>query len=490
MNLGLIDAVWSVLGVYITIIMYVFSVLVILTIIFVQKKRPETVLVWVISCLAFPLIFVLLFYVFLGRDYRRKKMFGNKAEMDQEVANALFKTKRGLFASDLSKTGLGPYESLSRLLFDSNRSFLTNDNEVEYYNEGDQIFKAMLEEIKSAKRFVHMEFYMIRNDAIAKEFKEALTQKAKEGLEVKLLMDAAGCHRLPRNFFKELTDAGGRTALFFPAHIPKLNFGINNRNHRKLLVTDGDTAFIGGCNIGVEYRGEGPLGHWRDCMVRIRGSGAISVEKRILLDWNFAAKDQMKVEDYAPTRPGKGKVSLQIVSGGPDTKSRPIEEQYVKMIATAKEYVYIQTPYFVPSEAVTAALVVAAKSGVDVRVMMPSKPDHPFIYWASFFHAGQMLHSNVRVHQVKKEGFIHAKVLVTDGSVASVGSANFDNRSLGLNFESNAVVYDKEFAQKVKAAYLYDVEHWCTELTEEQYMKRSKWVKFKEDISRLYGPIA
>ena len=490
MALGLIDAIWSVLDIYITIILYLFSVLVILTIIFVQKKRPETVLVWVTACLAFPLIFVLLFYVFLGRDYSRKKMFRNKAEVDRELADALFKLKGSLFASDLSKTGLGPNELLARMLFDSNRSFLTSDNEVEYFNEGDQIFKAMLEEIKGATRFVHMEFYMIRNDAIAKEVREALTQKAREGVEVKLLMDAAGCHRLPRNFFKELTDAGGRTAIFFPSHLPLVNFGINNRNHRKLFVADGDTAFIGGCNIGVEYRGEGPLGHWRDDMVRIRGSGAISVEKRLLLDWNFAAKDQMKVEDYAPTRAGKGKANLQIVSGGPDKKVRHIEEQYVKMITTAKEYVYIQTPYFVPSEAVTAALVVAAKSGVDVRVMMPSKPDHPFIYWASFFHAGHMLRSSVRIHQVKKEGFIHAKVVVTDDSVASIGSANFDNRSLGLNFESNAVVYDKDFAKKVKSAYLYDIEHWCTELTEEQYAKRSKWVKFKEDISRLYGPIA
>ena len=490
MNLGLIDAVWSVLGVYITIILYVFSVLVILTIIFVQKKRPETVLVWVIACLAFPLVFVLLFYVFLGRDHNRKKMFRNKAEADRAVADALFKSKVNLFVSDLSKTGLDSNESLARMLFESNRSFLTSDNEVEYYNEGEQIFKAMLEEIKAAKRFVHMEFYMIRNDAIAKEFREALTQKAREGLEVKILTDAAGCHKLPKNFFKELKAAGGRTAVFFPSFLPLLNFGINNRNHRKLLVTDGDTAFIGGCNIGVEYRGEGPLGHWRDDMVRIRGSGAISVEKRILLDWNFAAKDEMKVEDHAPTRPGIGKASLQIVSGGPDKKVRHIEEQYVKMITAARQYLYIQTPYFVPSEAVTAALVVAAKSGVDVRIMMPSKPDHPFIYWASLFHAGHILRSNVRVHQVKKEGFIHAKVLVMDDSVASVGSANFDTRSLGLNFESNAVVYDKEFAQKVKAAYLYDIEHWCTELTEEQYMKRSKWVKFKEDISRLYGPIA
>ncbi len=490
MALGLIDLFWSTFGLYITVILYLFTIDVVLTIVFIQKKPPEAVLVWVIACLAFPLAFVLLFYIFLGRDYKRKKMFGNKAEMDREVGRALFKTKGTLFESDYSKPGLGQNESLARMLFDSGHSYLTSDNEVEYYNEGDQIFKAMLEEIKGAKRFIHMEYYMIRNDAIAKEFRQALAQKAREGVEVKLVMDASGCHKLPRGFFKELTDAGGKTAFFFPSLIPKLNFGINNRNHRKLFVVDGDTAFIGGCNIGVEYRGEGPLGHWRDDMLRIRGSGAISVEERIVIDWNFAAKDSLKVEDYAPTRQGSGKVSLQVVSGGPDTAARHIEEQYVKMIATAKSYIYIQTPYFVPSEAVTAALVVAAKSGVDVRVMMPSKPDHPFIYWASLFSAGHILRSNVRIHQVNKNGFIHAKVVVMDDAVASIGSANFDNRSLGLNFESNAVVYDKGLAKKVKAAYEYDIEHWCIELTKEEYQKRSRLVKLKEDISRLYGPIA
>jgi len=489
MALGL-DPIWGVLYGYISIVLFFLTILVIFTVIFVQKKRPEAVLVWVLACFAFPLVFVLLFYVFLGRDYRRKKMFRNRAEVDREISDALFKLKESLFASDFSKPGLGINEPLARMLFNSDHSFLTTDNEVEYYNEGDRIFKSMLEEIKGAKRFVHMECYMIRNDPLAKEFRQALVQKAKEGVEVKLLLDAAGCHKLPRNFFKELTDAGGRVGVFFPSLLRNLNLSINNRNHRKLLVVDGNTAFIGGTNIGVEYRGEGPLGYWRDDMVRIRGSGAISVEKRIVLDWNFAAKDNVKIEDYAPTRPGSGKVGLQIVSGGPDHVSRQIEEQYVKMITLAKEYVYIQTPYFVPSEAVTAALVTAAKSGVDVRVMMPSKPDHPFIYWASLFNAGDMLRAKVRIYQFTKEGFIHAKVLVKDDLVASIGSANFDHRSLELNFESNAVIYDKELAQKAKSAYLDDIEHWCTELTAEAYLKRSWQVKAKEDISRLYGPIA
>ena len=212
MVLGLIDAIWSVLGIYIIIAMYLVAVLVIWTVIFVQKKRPETVMVWVLACLAFPLVFVLLFYAYLGRDYRKKKMFRDKVEADRDVAEALLKLKEGYYSLDPSKSELGPNESLARMLYESNRTFLTNDNEVEYYNDGRFIFEDMLAEIKAAKRFVHMEFYMIRNDALAKDFRAALVQKAKEGVEVKVLMDAAGCHRLPRGFFKELKDAGGKTA--------------------------------------------------------------------------------------------------------------------------------------------------------------------------------------------------------------------------------------------------------------------------------------
>jgi cardiolipin synthase len=501
MAFGLIGEIWSALSVYVTMILLLLSLLVIITVIFIQKKRPEAVLVWILAVslailvwylgdLVYPLFLFLTFYVYLGRDHRRKKMFHNKAEVDRSVSDTLGKAKADLFVFDIPKHGLGPNESLAHMIFKSNSSFLTKDNEVEYYNEGDRIFKDMLEEIKGAKRFVHLEFYLVRNDSLAKEFVLELVKKAREGVEIKLLLDATGCQKLPRNFFKDLQDAGGKVTLFLPSRLGRLNLGINNRNHRKLFVVDGDTAFLCGCNIGVEYRGEGPLGYWRDDCVRIRGSGAISVEKRFVLDWNFAAKDKVNIEDYAPTRPGKGNTSLQIVSGGPDNASRQIEEQYVKMITSARQYVYIQTPYFVPSEAVTSALVTASKSGVDVRIMMPSKPDHIFVYWASLYSAGDMLRGNVRIHQFSKEGFIHAKVLVVDDLVASVGSANFDRRSLELNFESNAVIYGKEFAQKVKAAYVNDIERWCTELTKEKYQERSLFVKVKEDISRLYGPIA
>jgi len=224
--------------------------------------------------------------------------------------------------------------------------------------------------------------------------------------------------------------------------------------------------------------------------VRIEGSGSITAEQRFILDWNFAADDHLDLVKYAPTVPGKGKVGLQIVSGGPDTTDKPVEEQYVKMITSAKSYVYVQTPYLVPGEAVTAALVTAAKSGLDVRVMIPSKPDHPFVYWASLQNAGELLNAGVRVHQFNKNGFIHAKVVIVDDLMASVGSGNLDRRSFELNFETNAMVYGPELVANIKSAYIDDIAKNCIELTADAYSKRSRKVKIKESIGRLYTPIA
>ncbi|MEM0449157.1 MAG: cardiolipin synthase [Methanomassiliicoccales archaeon] len=482
--------VWALVGDLWWLFLMANAIAVLITIVFVQKKRPESVLLWLLAFIVLPLVFVLIFYILLGRDHRNRRRFREKAQMDREVELALASLKGDWFAVDLSKKGLGENESLARLLYNSNRSSLTTDNEVKYYNEGGPLFEDMLRSIQEAKRFVHMEFYIIRKDELSKRFAEALEAKAREGVEVKLLMDAVGCHKLPRHYFQGLREAGGRTAEFFPSPLRRINLRINNRNHRKLLVVDGDVAYIGGYNIGMEYTGRGELGYWRDCMVRVEGSGAIGAEMRFILDWNFAARDKLRVQDYAPSSPGKGKAGLQVVSSGPDTESKAIEEQYLKMILSAKEYVYIQTPYFVPSEPIICALITAAKSGVDTRVMMPSKPDHPFVYWASLYNAGEVLRHGVRVHQFDKNGFIHSKLVVSDDRVVSIGSANFDRRSFELNFETNAVIYDKDLALQVKDSYIDDISAKCTELTLQDYEKRGLRVRFMESISRLYTPIA
>ena len=289
------------------------AIIVIITIIFVQKKRPESVLLWMMAFLVLPVLFVLIFYLFLGRDYSHRKLFRNKASVDRKVEAALEKIQGTHFVYELEKIKDPTARNMIGMLLRSQRSYLTWDNEVQYINDGDQFFKVMFEEIAKAKRFIHIEMYIVRKDEVGTRLAQELAKKAKEGVEVKLLLDAVGSRKTNRKFFHDLIQAGGKVEYFFPSALGPINFRINNRNHRKIFVFDGNVSLVGGYNIGKEYAGQGPLGYWRDCMVRIEGSGSLSAEQRFILDWNFAAEDHLEVDKYAPTVPGTGKTVARLL---------------------------------------------------------------------------------------------------------------------------------------------------------------------------------
>jgi len=489
-----LDPTSLIFGGLIGLFLYFNAAFIIIFIVFIKPRRVTSIYLWIAAFLLLPLIFVIIFYIFFGRDYHRQKLFKNKWVKDADVVKLLREQRKNLvLVSDGYEKTLKENVELARMLINTNGSLVTMDNEVHYINEGEEFFKTLFEEISKAKRFIHMQMYIIRNDALGKKLAHELAVKAKEGVEVRLLVDAVGCHKLPRNFFKELTDAGGKTAEYFPSWIRSINTRINNRNHRKFLIVDGETGICSGFNVGIEYIGQGPLGRWRDDAVVLRGGAAITLEARFVQDWNFASKDDIKgnimITPYLPDGEGRGKSPVQIVSGGPDTEHSPIKLHYVKMISMATKKIYIQTPYFVPEEPILAALEMAAQSGVDVRLMIPCKPDHPFVFWASTFNAGYLLKSGVKVYKFNR-GFIHAKICVIDDQVASVGSANFDMRSFELNFETNAVIYDAEVARAIGKEFLKDVAENSDQMTLEEYSARSTLVKLKEAISRLYTPIA
>jgi cardiolipin synthase len=282
---------------------------------------------------------------------------------------------------------------------------------------------------------------------------------------------------------REFEQAGGKHAVFFPRI-----FTLNYRNHRKIAVIDGISGFIGGYNIGEEYLGKGPLGYWRDAAIRIEGTGVAGLQLRFFMDWNHASPEKIAYDPvYFPKTTGPGSCPLQIVSSGPDARFSQIKEGYVKFILTARESVYIQTPYFIPDESLTDALRIAALSGVDVRIMIPCKPDHPFVYWSTLSWIGDLLDAGVRAYTYDN-GFIHAKTIVVDGIAASVGSANFDVRSFRLNFEANCFFYDPVYGGQMKKAFLDDLPK-STEITPELYRNRSRWIQAKESVSRLFSPL-
>lgn len=290
--------------------------------------------------------------------------------------------------------------------------------------------------------------------------------------------------------FHHFESLGGEVEAFFASKFPLINFRMNNRNHRKIIVIDGQVGYIGGFNIGDDYLGLGKLGYWRDTHIRVEGDVIDALQIRFILDWNSQAhRPQFEYDDkYFPKkRQHKGKSAIQIASSGPAFDLHQIEYGYTKMIMSAKKSIYMQSPYFIPDQSYINALKMAANAGVDVHLMIPCKPDHPFVYWATFSNAAELLSSGVKIYTYQN-AFIHSKVMMIDDEICSVGSANMDYRSFALNFEVNAFIYDKEIAKKIRAAYEEDIKK-SKLLTLEEYKKRSLSIKVKEDIAKLVSPI-
>lgn len=334
-----------------------------------------------------------------------------------------------------------------------------------------------------------MAYYIIRDDEIGRTIRDILVQKAREGVEVRLLYDGMGCLFTGSKYFRPIVEAGGEIASFLSPFIPYINIRVNYRNHRKITVIDGKTAFTGGLNLGDEYLGKSPkYGFWRDMHLMIEGSAVDQLQLRFLMDWNFASKSKIPTSnEYFPFKNNAGFSGVQIVSSGPDSQWAAIHQGYFKMITRAEKKVYIQTPYFVPDDSLAEALKVASLGGVDVRIMIPAMPDHPFVYWASTSYIGELLESGAKAY-IYDNGFLHSKLLITDDSVASVGSANLDIRSFAMNFEVNTFIYDAETVQKLQKIFMEDLK-LCKEITLDSYKNRSLMVKVKESVSRLLSPL-
>jgi cardiolipin synthase len=466
-----------------------FNLSAVIAIVFIERRNPTVALAWVAVLLLFPYAgFVL--YLLFGRHIYSERRFRLKGGDDQRVRSRIRRQTRALDERriEFADPGADRFRPLMRLLLSEDRAVIWTQSRVEYEDRGEAHFAAMLEAIRSARHYIHMEYYIIRNDALGRRFIDALAERAHAGVTVRLVYDAVGCARVGRRFFRPLTEAGGRAIPFFPGLFGIFNFRINFRNHRKILVVDGDVGFLGGYNIGVEYLGEGPLGPWRDAHLRIEGDAVQSLQARFLMDWNYAAHDSLGfVDEFFPEPEAAGNVACQIASSGPDTPKVAIREGFLKLIATATKTIDITTPYFVPDDSVLDALRIAAVSGVQVRIMIPSKPDHPFVYWATLSYVGSLLDAGVRAYTYDR-GFLHAKTCVIDGEAGTVGTANWDVRSFKLNFETNAFIYDRGVCHELRHAFQRDLEY-CTELTLERYAAQGRIVRIKESISRLLTPL-
>lgn len=455
-----------------------------------ERRNAQNTWTWLMIMLFIPIV-GFIGYLFFGQDMRKKKFFYLKKEEENRILEIINEQKQVINNSDLINKDdlLSEYHDLINLNLSSENNLFTINNKVTVLNNGQEKFPKLIECIKGAKKFIHIQYYIFQGDDLGRTILNLLIEKAKEGVEVKLVYDGMGCIRVKKDFFKELITAGGEVACFFPPFVPYINIRINYRNHRKICVVDGEHGFIGGLNIGDEYLGlSKKFGFWRDTHLYIKGDAINSLELRFLLDFRFASKKDFLIEDkYFPERKEIGKSGIQIVTSGPDSQWCSIRNTYLRMINKAKNSIYIETPYFVPDQSILDALKIASLSGINVKIIIPCKPDHPFVYWASKSYIWELMESGIECYTYNN-GFIHSKMLSVDGKVCTVGTANLDIRSFNLNFEVNAVIYDKETTKIIDNYFLEDLKY-STMLTRELYNSRTLIVKIKEAISRLLSPI-
>ena len=468
---------------------YLINFILVIDLIFRGKRNIDNTLTWiVILVLVPPLGFIL--YAMFGRSIAKNNMFRVKEKEDRVIKNKILESYVEI------ESNLDPYldenKDIIYTLANSNNAHFTADNDVDIYPESNMFFNSLLEELKKAEEYINIQFYIFKDDRIGKEIIEILKEKAQSGVEVRLLYDAVGGRNLSKKAVKEMKEAGVQVANFFPSFLNIINFNINFRNHRKIVVIDGKVGFVGGFNVGDEYLGRDPkFGEWRDTHIKLTGSCVIDLSMRFLLDWRYTTKENLDLAKYFTKKRKKstGNVGIQIVSSGPDiTELDEIKYGYMKMIQKARDYVYIQSPYLILDKTLMETLKVACLSGVDVRIMIPSKPDHPFVYWASYSYAGELLDYGAKIYTYGEDAFLHAKTIVYDDSVASIGTANMDIRSFELNFEVNAFIYSEEKAREQRMIFERDIKN-SREITKEIYESRSTYIKMKESISRLLSPV-
>lgn len=494
-------------AVNVIIVLLIFNILLAIIVVFFESRKPVNTWAWLMVLLFVPCIGFFI-YLFFGQDGRKQQIFMIKYRNDVEMFNnylkekfnakyeienqkKLFSQKRSiLIKNSIIDIELKNFEDLANMHLVSNNIRVTYNNNIKLFHDGKNKFEDLLEDIKKAKRFIHLEYYIVKDDELGKELIDILTKKAKQGVEIKFLCDGMGCRTVGRNFFKDFKAAGGEVGIYLKPLIGRLNVRLNYRNHRKIAVIDGQIGYIGGFNIGVEYLGlSEKFGYWRDTHAKIEGDCIDQLELRFIMDWNFASSNKINFNDrYFPERRNKNGISVQIVSSGPDCKFHQIKNGYFKLINEAEKSIYITTPYFIPDDGIYQAIKVAALAGLDVRILIPGKPDHPFVYWANLSYAGELLESGVKFYHYNKDSFVHSKLLMVDSKVCSLGTANMDVRSFQVNFEVNAFIYDKNITSELEKEFLLDLKN-SRQLLKEDYKKRSIKVRFYESVSRLISPM-
>ena len=471
-------------------VLYIGSALFVCLMIIFENRPPVKTLSWILVILLVPVAGIIL-YVILGQSYRKTKIFSRKGVIDSEYIFSAAAEQRETLSHKLNSksSNIKSKSHLMTLMLNNEKAMLTEHNSVKILVNASETFPAMLEAINSARKYIHLEFFRFDVDETGNVFRFALIEKARSGVEVRIIIDDVGSWSFKSKYINEMRQAGVKIYSFMPVKVPLLASKINFRNHRKILVVDGEKGFIGGLNIASKYlSGLKEIGPWRDTHLEIEGEAVASMNMVFLVDWFFVSGEiHTRNSKYFLTKEIEEKCLIQLATSGPDSDWANIMQVYFSAIATARESIYLSTPYFSPNESLLTAMKTAALGGVDVRLLIPGKSDSTIGNWNSRSYISELLDAGIRVY-LYDTGFTHSKFLIVDGVFSSVGSANLDMRSFDLNFEVSALIYDEAVASKLQDLFMKDLSD-SVEVLPELWNGRLKSEKYKESLSRILGPL-
>lgn len=462
---------------------YGLVVVIVMLKVLMDNRQPSKTMAWILVLWFLPLLGILL-YFFFGQNTRKEK-FISQSSLDQLTKRAMtsFAEQRDL---RLPKS----HQPLMQLFKNQNMALPFKDNEVEIFTDGYGFFPALLREIGQARHHIHIDIFIFNDDELGRLLADALMDKARAGVEVRLIYDYVGCWHVRNRFFERMREAGIDVHAFMPVKFPAFTSKVNYRNHRKLIIIDGQVGFIGGMNFATRYvKGTGRQ-PWRDTHLLVRGGAVYGIQRAFLVDWYFVDRTLVTNRRYypEPARFIENNCLAQVVTSSPISPWPDIMQGYVRVLLEAKRYVYMQSPYFMPTEPILFAMRTAALTGVDVRLMIPMRGDSRIVEWASISYVMETLEAGVKVY-LYQGGFNHSKLLVSDDCISTCGSTNVDFRSFEHDFESNIFFYDEGMALRFKRIFLADQQSSVLIDEVRRVVGRTFFRRLWESLLRLLSPL-
>lgn len=472
--------IWGIVAVLAFRLVYLAVILFTIVIVLLDNRNPVKTMAWILVLVFLPVV-GLAFYFFFGRNTRKERLISKKG---------FSRLSKRPMAEYQAQEALGDFTGRNQLIPFFHRvsnALPFEGNDVQVFTDGYSMYQELFRRIAKAKHHIHLEFYIFENDAVGRLLRDLLIDKAREGVSVRLLYDDVGCWDVNPMFYDEMLCEGIEVRSFLKVRFPQFTSKVNYRNHRKLAIIDGKVGFIGGMNIALRYLKGVPWGVWRDTHICLKGKAVYGIQTAFLTDWFAVDRTLLTSAKYFPKMDTVGTSVAQIVTSDPVGEWHDIMLGLVKAISCAQRYIYVETPYFLPTEQVMAAFQTAALSGVDVRLMIPKKADAFITHKGTMSYLDELMKSGVKVY-FYRAGFLHSKLWVADDEWASVGSTNLDFRSFEHNFEANAFFYDEKTVCTLKEIFLEDMKK-CMTLSQKIWDKRSFKNKIVESVVRLLAPL-